>query len=45
MLEANGSTFSAHIDCQRQGGKGVAATLRLTLVDRRKWIAEDDRIR
>lgn len=42
MLEANGSAFNAHIDCQRQGGKGVAATLRLTLVDRRKWIAKDE---
>jgi PAS domain-containing protein len=45
MLAANGSTFSAHIDCQRQGGKGVAPTLRLTLMDRRKWIAEDDYVR
>lgn len=45
MLEANGSTFNAYIDCQRQGGKGVPATLRLTLVDRRKWIAEDEYIR
>jgi len=45
MLEANGSSFSAHIDCQRQGGQGIAATLRLTLVDRRKWIDEDDCLR
>ena len=45
MLAANGSSFSAHVDCQRQGSKGVAPTLRLTLMDRRKWIAEDDYVR
>jgi len=42
MLEASGKTFSAHIDCQRQGTNGTPPTLRLTLVDRRKWISEDD---
>lgn len=41
MLEADGSTFKAHIDCQRQEDNGDAPTLRLTLVDCRKWIAED----
>lgn len=45
MLAANGSSFSAHVDCQRQGGKGISPTLRLTLMDRRKWIAEDDYVR
>lgn len=45
MLEANGSSFSAQIDCQRQGSQGVAPSLRLTLVDRRKWIPEDGRFR
>lgn len=45
MLEASGSSFKAHIDCQRQGGQGVPPTLRLTLVDRRKWIPMDAQYR
>ena len=45
MLEANGSIFKAHIDCQHQADSGEEPTLRLILVDCRKWIAENENIR
>lgn len=44
MLEANGSIFRAHIDCQHQEDNSEEPTLQLTLLDCRKWIAEDENI-
>lgn len=45
MRDEKGFTFNAYVDCQRQGVKGDGATLRLTMVDPRKWIAEDESVR
>ena len=45
MLEANGSLFKVYIDCQRQEDNSEDPTLRLTLVDCRRWIAEGENIR
>jgi PAS domain S-box-containing protein len=41
MLGPNGILFIAYIDCQRHDESGGAATLRLTLVDHKKWVPED----
>lgn len=41
MLGANGITFIAYIDCQRHDESSGTATLRLTLVDHKKWVTDD----
>jgi len=44
MLGVNATIFSAYIDCQRHDESGGAATLRLTLVDHKKWVTDDNLI-
>jgi PAS domain S-box-containing protein len=41
MFAPKGTLFIAYIDCQRHDESGGAATLRLTLVDHKKWVSED----
>lgn len=42
MLGINGSIFNSYIDCQRHDERAGAATLRLTLVDHKKWVTDDN---
>jgi len=44
MLGADDTIFSAYIDCQRHDERSGAATLRLILVDHKKWVPEDNLI-